>query len=92
MTTDRSLDDARKRLSFRAWHRGTREADLIFGSFVDKHAACLSQAEIDWFEELFEAPEQDALNWVFGRETPPARFDTPLMGRLRKLDFVSEKP
>ena len=69
-----------------------READLIFGSFVDRHAAGLSQTEIDWFEALFEAPEQDALNWVLGRARPPARFDTPLMGRLKKLDFISEKP
>ena len=32
--------DARlKKLSFRAWRRGFREADLILGPFADRHAA-----------------------------------------------------
>ena len=37
-----ALDDhgpqtpASKRLRFRAWHRGTREADLLIGGFFDR--------------------------------------------------------
>src|ERR1700676_3990598 len=29
------LDDRRKRLLFRCWHRGTREMDLILGRFAE---------------------------------------------------------
>ena len=32
-----SLEKRRKRLRFRAWHRGTREMDLLVGSFADAH-------------------------------------------------------
>ena len=41
------LDDRRKRLLFRCWHRGTREMDLILGRFADTEIADLSDAEID---------------------------------------------
>ena len=33
------LDDRRKRLLFRCWHRGTREMDLILGRFADAEIA-----------------------------------------------------
>ena len=32
-------DPRRKRLLFRSWHRGMREADLILGSFAEQHLA-----------------------------------------------------
>src|SRR3978361_1650348 len=38
------LDDRRKRLLFRCWHRGTREMDLILGRFADAAIADLSDA------------------------------------------------
>ena len=28
-----------KRLRFRAWHRGTKEADLMIGGFFDRYGA-----------------------------------------------------
>jgi antitoxin CptB len=35
-----SLDVLRRKLRFRTWTRGTREADLLIGTFADQ---CLSQ-------------------------------------------------
>ncbi len=40
------LDDRRKRLLFRCWHRGTREMDLILGRFADAEIASLSDDEL----------------------------------------------
>jgi antitoxin CptB len=46
-------DDPRlKKLKFRAWRRGFREADLILGPFADKHVATFTPAELDWFEVM----------------------------------------
>ena len=30
-----TIEDKRKRLLFRSWHRGTRELDLLMGSFAE---------------------------------------------------------
>ena len=38
--------DRLKRLRFRAWHRGTREADMMIGGFFDSHHQDWSDEEI----------------------------------------------
>lgn len=85
MTTD---NDARlKKLRFRAWRRGFREADLILGPFADKHVSSFSEAELDWFERLLEVPDQDLYAWIIGREDPPAEFTGPIMDRIQAFRF-----
>jgi len=76
------LDERRRRLLFRAWHRGLREVDLITGRFADAHLATLSDAEIGEFEQLMEVPEPDLLNWVMGASEIPKTYDTALFRRL----------
>src|SRR3954470_21290545 len=86
MTID---DDARlKKLRFRAWRRGFREADLILGPFADKHVAGFSPAELDWFEELLEVPDQDLYAWIVGTLPTPPEFDGEIMNRIKA--FASE--
>jgi antitoxin CptB len=59
--------DARlKKLTFRAWRRGFREADLILGPFADRHVAELSEAQLDEFERLLEVPDADLYAWIIG--------------------------
>jgi antitoxin CptB len=53
------LDDRRKRLLFRCWHRGTREMDMILGGFADAHIADLSEEDIADLERLIELPDPD---------------------------------
>ena len=63
---------------FRAWHRGTRETDLILGRFADAHVAAFSDAELADFERLLDVPDPDIFAWVTGTEPVPA---TPLPRR-----------
>ena len=53
------LDDRRKRLLFRCWHRGTREMDLILGRFADAEIATLGDDELAQLEYLIELPDPD---------------------------------
>ncbi|MFL6846690.1 MAG: succinate dehydrogenase assembly factor 2 [Allosphingosinicella sp.] len=81
--------DARlRRLSFRAWHRGTREADFMIGGFFDAHGAGLSDSEAEWFEALLEEQDVDIMAWAIGTAPPPQRFEGPMMRRLQHLDYI----
>ncbi|HEX8232114.1 MAG TPA: succinate dehydrogenase assembly factor 2 [Caulobacteraceae bacterium] len=65
------MDDARlRKLKYRAWHRGFREADLILGPFVDKHAAGLNLAQLAELETLMEAPDPLLYGWITGAPAP----------------------
>ena len=68
-------DPRRKQLLFRSWHRGTREADLILGSFADAHLAGFDAAQLDRYEALLDMPDPDIFDWLMGRCTPPAECD-----------------
>jgi len=85
MTTD--LDARLKKLRFRAWRRGFREADLILGPFADKHVQDFSEAELEEFEQLLEVPDQDLYAWIVGREEPWPQFAGPLMDRIKAFRF-----
>jgi len=77
------LDERRRRLLFRAWHRGMREVDLITGRFADAHIAGMSEADVDAFERLMDVPEPELLAWVMGARETPAAFDTPVFRKMR---------
>ena len=84
------VDPRLKRLRFRAWHRGTREADLLIGGYFDRDHRDWSDADVAWFEQLLEEQDVDILAWAFGTAVPPDRFAGQMMERLRKLDFIKQ--
>ena len=77
-----------KRLRFRAWHRGTREADFLIGGFFDRHHEGWDEPGIDWFERLLEEQDVDILGWAMGTVEAPERFAGEMMNALRKLDYI----
>jgi antitoxin CptB len=72
------LDPRRRRALFRAWHRGTREMDLLLGRFADAYIGDLSDTDLAAFEALMEVPDRDLFAWVTGREEVAANYRTPL--------------
>ena len=77
-----------KRLKFRAWHRGTREADYMIGCFFDVHHAGWSAAERDWFEALLDEEDVEIMAWALGTMDVPEKYQGAQMDAFRKLDFV----
>jgi antitoxin CptB len=90
--TERSsegLDVRRRKLLFRAWHRGLREVDLILGRFADDNIETLKEAELSEFEALMQVPDGQLLSWLTGEMDVPASHDGPLFRRLR--DFKASQ-
>ena len=82
-------DDPRmKRLRFRAWHRGTREADLLIGGFFDAHGASWNAEEMAWFEALLEEQDVDIMAWAIGAAAPPPAWEGEMMNRLRRVNYI----
>jgi antitoxin CptB len=81
------LDVRRRRLLFRAWHRGMREMDLILGRFADTAVVGLTDAELAEFERLLDVPDRELLAWVTGELAIPDQHDGPLFQRLREVQL-----
>ena len=82
------MDETRlKRLRYRAWRRGFREADLILGSFADTHAQNLTPAQLETFEILLEQPDPDLYAWIVGPLKAPDEFETDVLSMIRAFRF-----
>ena len=81
--TDLDLDARRRRLRYRAWHRGLRELELLLGPFADLQSAGLGDEEVAAFEALLETDDQTVLGWLMGDAPPDPSHDTPLLARMR---------
>lgn len=76
------LATLQKRLRYRAWHRGTKELDLILGPYVDSISASLDLDGIARLEALMNEPETELLSWITGQQTPPETVDIPLITEI----------
>ena len=85
------LDQRRRKLLFRSWHRGTREMDLIMGRFADATIEQLAEEEIGEFERLIEAPDPELLAWITGEAEVPPDYGTALFRRLRDFSHSRER-
>lgn len=76
-------DARRRRLLFRATHRGTYENDLMIGGFVRAHLDAFTDADLDALEALMDWPDVDLADWLTGRRPMPE--DVPeMLRRIRK--------
>jgi succinate dehydrogenase flavin-adding protein (antitoxin of CptAB toxin-antitoxin module) len=105
--TTAELDPRRRRTLFRAWHRGIREMDLIFGQFADNELAGLSEDDLNEFEGILSEDDNDLFKWICGEQAPAGaaedaafcvgfqHFDQTkpfrLAHRIRKMNLL-EKP
>ena len=76
------LTPRRRRLLFRATHRGTKEGDLLIGGFVRARIAVFDDAGLDALEEVLELPDVDLADWLSGRRAVPEELRSPMLMQL----------
>jgi antitoxin CptB len=80
---DPGRDTRRRRLLFRATHRGTYENDLLLGGFVRAQLDAFTEADIEALEALMDLPDVDLADWLTGRRPIPSEDATPMLLRIR---------
>ena len=82
------MDEVLRALKYRAWHRGTREADMMIGGFFDKYHARWDAHERALFAALLTETDVDIMAWAIGTQPVPERYAGPMMEAMQKLDFI----
>ena len=77
-----TLDTRRKRLLFRSWHRGTKEADLLLGSFAEQHLPSFTEAQLERYEALLDHDDGDLYDWISRRAALPPGQDSDVVRLL----------
>jgi antitoxin CptB len=76
----------RKKLLWRATHRGIKEMDLIVGGYAEKNLAHMSIQELDEFSRILDLPDQDLLSWATLQSAVPADVDGAMLRSI--LNYV----
>ena len=81
-------DDELKALHWRAWHRGTREADMMIGGYFDAHHRQWGLRDRAWFSDLLAEQDVDIMAWAIGTQPVPDRYQGALMLAMQRLDYL----
>jgi antitoxin CptB len=82
------MDDVLRALKYRAWHRGTREADMMIGGFFDAYHSNWETHERALFAALLTETDVDIMAWAIGTQPVPKRYHGPMMDAFQRLDFI----
>lgn len=81
---DARLKQRLGRITFRAWRRGFREADLVLGPFAEQVGPTLSDDELTSLEALLAEDDDHTLYaWIIGTSPTPEAHDTAVMRKIR---------
>ncbi len=76
-------DKRRKRAYYRAWHRGTKEMDILLGQFAEASLSLMSDDDLTCFEELLGLPDPDLDGMIRGM-TPAGGSVAKMIERVRR--------
>jgi antitoxin CptB len=76
------FDSRRRRILYRATHRGTKESDAIVGGYFTRVAASLPDTKLDEADEFLAVSDLDILDWLMGRKPVPERWKNSLYNDL----------
>lgn len=65
-----NIASKRKKLRYNAWHRGTKECDLLLGSFVDQHIEQFDIEHLHDLETILDQPDTNLYIWITNNKIP----------------------
>ncbi len=81
------LDTERRRLLWRATHRGIKEMDLIVGGYAEANLPTMDASALSVFADILEIPDQLLLSWLTNQEIVPENQKSKMLD-----DVLSFRP
>ena len=85
-------DPRRRRILFRATHRGTQETDRLIGGYVAVRLLNFTDAELDAVEAMMDLPDVDLADWLMGRLPIPPGPHAPLLQAMFRSIHAKAPP
>jgi len=92
MGDDNQSDDTvrRRKLDYRANHRGMKEMDIVLGGYVSAHIDAMSSDELNMLEQIIDIPDVDLLSWITGRQRVPQDQHSALLDKILAVTVTPE--
>lgn len=76
-----------KRLTYRSWHRGCKETDLVLGSYCSQKLGAMDEAHLALFERFLDEDDADIWHWLTEKAPCPTPEYAPLLAELKALEL-----
>tara|TARA_E500000331_G_C17078161_1_gene635676 strand:- start:508 stop:759 length:252 start_codon:yes stop_codon:yes gene_type:complete len=76
------MDVTRKRLLYKATHRGTKETDKIIGGYAEAYLDTMTEDMLMSFDRLLDESDHALLNWIMAAEPVPVHVDANLLREI----------
>ena len=63
------LRTLQKKLQFKSSHRGSKEMDILLGSFVEKYIKLFNEGELQMLEAILELDDNDIYRYALDKVT-----------------------
>ena len=77
----------KKQIIYRSMHRGTKEMDLLLGSFVKKHIDKFNNTDLGDLEKLLFIEDEIIYRWYFEKNSNSSIPHTKISLMLRNFKF-----
>lgn len=72
-----------KRLTYRSWHRGCKETDLVLGTYCTQRIEALPEEMLTLFESFLDEDDAEIWAWLTEKTPCPNPAYAPLLDELR---------
>lgn len=72
-----------KRLTYRSWHRGCKETDLVLGTYCAQNIEGLGEDKLALFEAFLDEDDAEIWAWLTEKTPCPKAEYASLLGELR---------
>jgi len=79
----------RKKILWRATHRGMKEMDLMLGGYAQSNLAQMDTHEMDQFEEILEISDAQLTDWITGKTPTPDYVQTKMFAEIKAQTFAT---
>lgn len=77
------METLRKKILYKATHRGTKEADRLIGDFAVSEVSNLDEKLLNEFDLLLDVPDVDLVNWVLEREPVTKEYNNNILRQIK---------
>lgn len=72
-----------KKALYRAQHRGGKEADFLFGGFVETLGPSFNEAELEELNFILEHDDSHIFEWLRSPHSCPFKHQTKVLGMMK---------
>ena len=76
------LETYKKKIIYKATHRGSKEMDILLGNFINKYVELFNKNELQQFDLILDNDDDDIYRWILSKNDIPNKYQNRVFSLL----------